>query len=147
VAWSSGDAVPQDITALGVHQQRALADGEGRCRADAEDSVFVFAERVGMALLKRLECRPRLPPRRYILPFLLADNAVAWGLIAFGMLGAAGCANVKRHSLNSRVRGMSLGKMLNRAKPPIIRVACFAVSSTIAGGGHKRDWDRSLPRY
>ena len=94
-----------------------------------------------MALLKRLECRPRLPPRRYILPFLLADNAVAWGLLAFGMLGAAGRANIKRHSLNSRVRGMSLGKM------PIIRVACFVASSTIAGGGHKRYWDRSLPRY
>ena len=34
-----GDAIPQDIAGVGAQQQRALADGEMRLRADAEDAV------------------------------------------------------------------------------------------------------------
>src|SRR5215831_19814844 len=70
-----GDAVPEDIAVFRADQKRALPNGKGRGCADADDSVFVFAERIGMTLLERFERGPCLAARRYILPFLLANHA------------------------------------------------------------------------
>src|SRR6201999_1044089 len=62
------DAVPQDVAVRRAHQDRALAKGEGRLRADADDARLVFAHAVHVAACEFLKRRPALPAWRDILP-------------------------------------------------------------------------------
>src|SRR5207342_2879704 len=89
------NAVPEQVAALRLHQQRALPDGE--TSADTDDAGIVFVERVHVALLKRRQRRPGLAARRHVLPLLLADWALGGRLRAFRILRAAGGADEERH--------------------------------------------------
>ena len=59
--------------------------------------LFVFVERVGVALSERVKRGPRLSSRRDVLPLILTDHAVSGRLLALGMLRAAGSADVEGH--------------------------------------------------
>jgi hypothetical protein len=90
------DAVPQDIAVFRAHEQRALPDGECRRRADADDTLFVFVERVGVALLECVKRGPRLPSRRNVLSLFFTNQTMSWRLLPLGMLRATGGANVEK---------------------------------------------------
>src|SRR5215470_9695599 len=90
-----GNAAPQDIAVVRAHEQRALPNGECRRRADADNALFVFVERVGVALPECLKRGPRLTSRGNILPLLFADHAMSGRAVALGVLRATGGANVE----------------------------------------------------
>ncbi len=72
------DAVPQHVAFFGHHQQRALADGEGGHRADADEARLVLAESVAVAARQRLVRGPRLARGRHELARFIADRAPLW---------------------------------------------------------------------
>jgi hypothetical protein len=91
------DTIPQNISIRSTHQQRTLTDGECRHRSNADNAVLVFAESIGVALLKSLKRRPSLTARRYVLAFFFANHATNRRLRAFRILRAARGTNVKEH--------------------------------------------------
>src|SRR6185312_13013815 len=91
------DAVPQHVAAGCPHENRALADGEGWRRADADDVRLVLAEGIHVARLERIERRPGLAARRHVLTLLLAEEALRGRLCGLRILCAAGGADVEGH--------------------------------------------------
>src|SRR5262245_38535878 len=70
------DAVPQHVAGSCAHQQRALADGELRLHADADETGLVLAEAIGMPSRERIERGPSLPRGWNELPIIEADGAL-----------------------------------------------------------------------
>ena len=73
---------------VGAHKQRALTNSECGRRADADDALLIFAERVGVGLPERLKRGPGLPARRDVLALLLTDDAMNRCLCALRVLRA-----------------------------------------------------------
>jgi hypothetical protein len=92
-----GDAVPQHIAAAGAQQKRALADGEGGLRADADHPRLVLPEAVEVAGGERRQGGEGLPLRRHVLPRVVADDAARRRRFGRGVLGAAGGADEGGH--------------------------------------------------
>ena len=91
-----GDAVPQDVAVFVRDEQRALADGEVRRRADAGE--VVLGPDVVVAVLGQLrEGRPLLPTGRDVLPRVGADGALGRRFRGLRELGAAGGADEVVH--------------------------------------------------
>ena len=91
------DTVPQHVARRGGEQERALSDGEGGHRADADQAGLVLAETVAMTARQRLVRGPALARWRHELALLIADRA-AGGLFLGGCkLRPAGAADVGWH--------------------------------------------------
>ena len=86
---------------VGVHKQRALTNSECGRRADADNALLIFAERVCVGLPQRLKRGPGLSARRDVLALLLADDAMRRHLRALGILRAACGADEEGHCSNS----------------------------------------------
>jgi len=84
------DAIPQDVTFRRAQQQRTLADGKLRRRADADQARFVLAESIVVRNPQPLQRCPRLPLGRDELALVFAHRAVGRGSISGRILGAAG---------------------------------------------------------
>jgi hypothetical protein len=86
---------------LGAHKQRALTNSECGRRADADNALLIFAERVGVGLSQRFNRGPGLPARRDVLALLLAHDAMGGHVRALGVLRAACGADEEGHCSNS----------------------------------------------
>src|SRR5262245_66547156 len=54
------DAVPKYVAVGGAHEQRALTDGKGRLRANANQARFVLTEGIGVGHSEVVMCRTGL---------------------------------------------------------------------------------------
>ena len=76
VASSISEMQSHRMLPLGVQQQqRALADGEGRLRADADEARLVLAPAVEWRVAQSRQRGPGLPAQRHELALVLADGA------------------------------------------------------------------------
>src|SRR5258705_13516680 len=76
------DAIPQDIPLRCAKEQCALADGELRLRADADEAWLVLAEAVVVRNPEPFQRCPRLPPGRDVLALVFADGALSrWSVV------------------------------------------------------------------
>ena len=71
------DAIPQDVAFRRAQEQCALADGELRLRADADEAWLVLAEPVVMRNPEPFQRCPRLPLGRDVLALVFADGALS----------------------------------------------------------------------
>ncbi len=117
------DAVPQHVALVGLQQQRALADGEGRHRADADQARLVLPEAVEVAARQRLVRGPALAGRRHELTLLVADRAARGFLLGGRELRAAGAADEGWH-------GIGRAKARRWTAPRFILVAAVDQLST-----------------
>jgi len=91
------DRVPQHVPMPRAHEQRALADGEMRLGADAEDARLILVIGVAVTHRERVERGPCLPTRWYVLALLLANRAVRRRCVTRRILCAAGGADECGH--------------------------------------------------
>src|SRR5258705_7319022 len=106
------DAVPQDVARGRAQQQRALADGKFRHRADADQAGLVLPVAIEMPVRERIERGPPLAAGRDELTLVLADRTRRRRLIRRRELAAAGLAEEGRHG----VRRLGFGpKTLSRS--------------------------------
>ena len=94
-----GDAVPEDVADRRAQQQRALADGKLRHRADADQAGLVLPVAIEMAARERIERRPFLSAGRDELTLVLADRTPRRRLIRWRELAAAGLAQEGGHGV------------------------------------------------
>jgi hypothetical protein len=90
------DAVPEDVAARCLDEERALADREARLAADPDDAGPLLADLGVVIPTELLERRPALAVAADVLPLVLADRAARRRLGAFGELAAAGDAEAVR---------------------------------------------------
>src|SRR5258705_7580848 len=93
------DAIPRDVGFRRAQEQCALADGELRLRAYADEAWLVLEEPVVMRNPEPFQRCPRLPLGRDVLALVFADGALSrWG-VTRRILCAAGSADECRHGL------------------------------------------------
>src|SRR5882672_521993 len=93
------DAIPQDVPLRRAQEQCALADGELRLRADADEAWLVLAEAVVVRNPEPFQRCPRLPLGRDVLALVFADGALSRWSVTRRILCAAGSADECRHGL------------------------------------------------
>src|SRR5262249_28046701 len=71
------DAVPKYVAVGGAHEQRALTDGKGRLRANANQARFVLTEGIEAAHSELVQCRPGLSSWRCELTLIRAHPALS----------------------------------------------------------------------
>src|SRR4029453_7886222 len=91
------DAIPQNVAAGSAQQQRALADGEFRHRADPDQARLMLAIAVEMPAREHLERGPALPPGRNVLALVLADRTCRRRRVRGCELASAGVADESGH--------------------------------------------------
>src|SRR5919108_4993373 len=91
-----GHAIPQHVASWGRNQERALADGEGRLGADAEQAEVVV-QLVSMFLPQLLERRPTLARPADVLPLVVTDRTAFRRVIDERELHAARRADKTGH--------------------------------------------------
>jgi len=84
------DAIPQDVPARRLHQQGALADGEGWSGADAGQAGLKRADFIGVSLLQFGQGGPFLAVEADVLALVQADGTGGGWLGGGGELSAAG---------------------------------------------------------
>ena len=88
-------AVVQDVSAVGLHQQTALSDGERWLNADSQRSWFLLAQNVSVAVgLQTFHRNPLLALSRHGLPWVEADRAFSRRGFGLGVLHSASLADV-----------------------------------------------------
>ena len=90
------DAVPQDVAALRLDQERPLADPELRLGVDRVEPVLLLLDDIPVRRPQVLERRPLLAVGVDVLPLVLADGTSRRGLIRLGELRPAGDAEIRR---------------------------------------------------
>src|SRR6266536_3089352 len=94
VAWT----VPEDVAVLGLDQERPLADGKGRGRADAgEPGLQVPDLRPEPLVAELVKGRPALALPADVLALVLADPAAGRWRLAGGVLDPTGSADEACH--------------------------------------------------
>jgi len=83
------DAVPEDVPARSLDEERALADREARRRADADQARLLLPDVRAMVAPKVIERRPPLPVPADVLALVLADRAARRRLCALRELASA----------------------------------------------------------
>ena len=71
------NAIPQYVAVRRANEQRALADGETRQCADANQARLVLAKGIEMACGEQVKRRPGLPTRGRELALVLAHTALS----------------------------------------------------------------------
>jgi hypothetical protein len=71
------NAIPQYVAVRRANEQRALADGKTRQRADANQARLVLAKGVEMARREQVKRRPGLPTGGRELALVLAHTALS----------------------------------------------------------------------
>jgi len=90
------DAVPEDVSARRLDEERALADREVRSRADARQPRLLLADVGAVVAPELLECRPLLAGPADVLALVLADGTARRWLCALGELAPTGDADEVR---------------------------------------------------
>ena len=91
------DTVPQHVAVRGAHQQRPLADREGRLDADADQVSLLVPQDHRVAVGDLGHGRPLLAVPADVLAFVLTDRAAARRPVGVWVLHAAGNADPRRH--------------------------------------------------
>src|SRR3984957_16239921 len=91
------NAVPQDITLRGSHQERALADTEAGMGMDLEQVALQPPPGVDVLLCKPGWCCPNLSAARHELPFILTNRAAGGRLTRIRIRRSASGAYMDRH--------------------------------------------------
>src|SRR5262249_60927229 len=92
-----GQAVPEDVAARRLEEQRALADPEAGLRADARQPRLLLADVRAVRRAHVVVLDPLLSLDRYVLPLVLADRACARRLVGLLELRPARLADEPRH--------------------------------------------------
>ena len=115
------DAIPQDVAVRRANEQRALADGETRLGADADQARLVLAEGVEMADREPVQGRPRLSARRRELALVLAHAALSRRSSARRILHAARRADEGWHCPLLSVAALSIAPERDRPEALLCR--------------------------
>src|SRR4051794_10113145 len=94
--------VPEHVSAARAHEKRALADGEVRLDADADETRLFLLDRVAVREPQTLEGGPLLTGGLDVLALVVADGTCGRRLLALGELGAARRADEAGHGPRPR---------------------------------------------
>ena len=103
------DAVPQDVARRGAKEERALADGEARLRADPVQPRLQSLKGVAVRPPKLGEREPALAAGADVLPLVHAHRARVRRRVGGRELGSAGGAEIRLHG-DRGVGGMSCAR-------------------------------------